>query len=344
MTAQFDALAHWRRNAATQAVAALTGRETNQVARQLYSAAGAEIALRAAVNPASTDGWGGELAHERVGLFLQSLRPTSAAAKIFARAPRFDLSGARALVLPRIASAFPEPAWVDENEPIPAHSGTLDTVNLDSTHKLAMIAGLSHELRNLSAQNAEELVGTLMKEAASRALDVALFSTAAKTSVRPAGLLNSVTPITAATGGGIDAVAKDIRALVAAIHAGGAGSGIVIVASPADAVVLRLYSKGDLEIPIIVGPSLDQGTVVALDTGALACAFGDAPEVDISASALIHWDDNAEHIATEGEPNAVAAPVRSGFQTATYALRLILSADWVVRQPGAVQYVTGAAW
>ena len=344
MTAHTDILKDWRRNATAQALAAVTDRDTHQAARQLYSAAGAEVALRAAVNPASTDGWGGELASARVGLFLQSLRPDSAAAQVFARAPRFDLSGWREIVLPRLSADFPEPAWLDEGEPIPAHQGVLEAVSLTAPKKLAMIAGLSHELRNLSAQNAEELIGTLMKEAASRSLDAALFSTAAASDIRPAGLLNGVTPITAATGGGMDAIAKDIRALVSAISAAGAGANIVIVASPADAAVFELLAGSDFKFPVLVGPTLAEGTIIALDTGALAVAFGDAPEVDISQSALIQWSDDPAHIGTAGSPNVVAAPARSAFQTATYALRLILSADWVMRQPGAVQYVTGATW
>jgi hypothetical protein len=104
---QFDPLTDWRRNATVKALAAVADRDTHQIAKHLYGAAGSAIALKAAVNPASTDGWGGELAASRVGAFLKSLRPKSAAAELFARGVRIDLVRTRTIILPRLHLSAP---------------------------------------------------------------------------------------------------------------------------------------------------------------------------------------------------------------------------------------------
>lgn len=341
---QIDPLVDWRRSATVLAVALVGDRDTHQSAKQLYGSEGPGAVLKAAVTPAATDGWGNQLATTRVGAFLQSLRPRSAAAQLIERGTRIDLAGARTVRLPRRAAGYPEPNWVGEGDPIPAQVGVLGSDLLGPPKKIATIAGLTSELRDLSAENAETIIGDLMLDASARALDAGMFSNAPATDIRPAGLLAGVTAITAKAGGGMAAMTGDLVALVGAIHAAGGGSDIVLVAAPTQALMIKLLAGSAFDVPVIVAPNLVAGTVIAIEAGAFVSGFNDVPEIAPSSAAVVHWDDTPAQIGTDASPDVVAAPVMSGFQTNTHALRLILRAAWVMRQPGTVQFVTGTTW
>ncbi len=74
--------------------------------------------------------------------------------------------------------------------------------------------------------------------------------------------------------------------------------------------------------------------------------FSDAPRVDVAEAATVEWDTTpgSPNLSTAGSPNSIESPVRSGYQTATYAIRLVLRGAWRMRGSGLVQYVTGATW
>ena len=57
-----DPLRTWIRNATVQAIAYLEDETTEEVATRLYGHEGGGEVQKAAVNPASTDGWGSQLA------------------------------------------------------------------------------------------------------------------------------------------------------------------------------------------------------------------------------------------------------------------------------------------
>jgi hypothetical protein len=340
-----DALRVWRRSATVRALAHMQDRPIDEVATRLFGPDGADIIARSAVNPASTTGWGSATAGQRVGAFIESLRPKSAAAQLIARGRRFDMSGVNVINMPGAGGAFPEPGWVGEGEPIPAYGATLASVALGPPKKLAALAGLTAELANLTGGNAEAIVQDLMDDAAARELDASLFSDAAASSIRPAGILNGVSALTPETGGGLNAAVGDVGNLVGAIHTSGGGTDIVLIASPAQAVRLKMLAGAAFDVPVIPAPSLVAGTVIAIEVGAFVSGFVDVPQVDIGREALIHWEDTAPAaIGTSGTPNVVAAPTRSGFQTDTYSLRLILRAAWAMRGDGLVQFVEEVTW
>jgi hypothetical protein len=340
-----DPLRLWAKAATVRAIAHLRDRTVTEVAHEFYGKGASEIATKAAVSPASTTGWGSATAGQRIGAFLKSLRPRSAAAQLFDRAPRLDMAGVATIGLPGLSGEYPAPAWVGEGEPIPAQKGTLGSVQLGPPKKLAAIAGLTGELVNLSAENAETIIREIMDDAAAKALDASLFSDAAASALRPAGIMNGVTPIAGTAGGGLAALNADLKAIAGAMAAAGVGTSFLLFANPVQAVSISILAPGPYTFEIIPTPALAVGTLVAVQPEAFASGFGDVPTIDIAKSALIHWEDaTPAHIGTEGSPNVAAARVTSGFQTDVAALRLILRAAWVVRQSGAVQYVTGATF
>lgn len=338
-------IADWRRHGAAAAVARLRGVDLHEAATQIFPGQ-PTIALKAASSPASTGGWGQQLSQTETLTreFLDALRGRSAAAQLLGNSLKVDLSGARVINMPRAATDWPAPAWIAEGGPIPVQQGSLTFEALGPMRKLMAIAVLTMELAELSGAAAETIIGDLMLDAAGRALDVALFSTtAADGTTRPAGLLNGVTPITAAGASGSlqDRAVADIAAMTAAIAAGGAGGSILLFAAPAQAMVLSAVTN----LTVTAAPNLAAGTVIAVDPNAIAWAGDLPPKIETSENALLHMEDSAPlAIGTAGTPNTVAASVRSIYQTGSHALRMRLPVTWVKRSAASVQMVTGANW
>jgi hypothetical protein len=331
------------RNATVQALAAVKNRHITEMAQTLYGTEGAEAVLKAAVSPAATNDWGGSLTGGKVAAqFVGSLRGMSAAAELFERGLTLDLSGVGSAIIPRVLTDFPAPAWVAEGAPIPAGRASFESVSI-TPKKLASLTGLTNELSSLTGGDAEAVIEGLIRDRAARELDATLFSNVAATAVRPAGLLNGVTAITATAGGGEAAFLADMKNLVGAIHTAGGGSGLVLFAAPQQAIAAKIYGGSGFDLPIVTASILTAGTVIAIETRAFASGFTDAPRVEIGKEAVIHYDDTPLQIGTTGAPATVAAPAISAYQTDQQVLRLILRAGYAMRAPGLVQWLS-ATW
>jgi len=306
--------------------------------------AGVQTVMRAAVAPMTTTSNGVQALGNSAGIeFLRSLRPRSAAAQLFDLAVNLDVATNAQATIPRLIG-FPDPVFVGEGMPAPVGMGITSATVLGPVRKMMMLAGITSELANRSAPDAEALIRLVMTETAGHALDVAVLSSADATEIRPAGLLNGVTAITATTGGGTNALAKDTANLVGAIADAGGGTNVVFLMNPRQASAVTILANG-FRYPIIDAPSLAAGTIVAVDAAALATGFNGVPAIDLSKEAVLHWEDAAPlPIASAGTPNTVAAPVRSAFQNDLIALRMILPCAWASMLDGGVQYITGATW
>jgi hypothetical protein len=344
---QPDVLLAWRRLATAAAIAALCNEPAEDVIRRLWSGErGAVDAItRSAVSPASTGGWGSALVETAVGEFLQGLRPRSAAATLFDAALRVSMNRAGLVTMPRLATALPVPVFVAEGAPIPALKGNFGNVTLGPPSKLAILAAISNELAVHSADNAELVIRDAIDDATARALDVSVFSTAAASGTRPAGLFNGVTAITGTAGANAAAMLTDLKALAAAIAAAGGGANTMIFARPEQVVAMNVYAPGGVGYPIIPTPSLSSGVVAAIEPAAIASAFTGLPEVDVGMESTIHYEDTSPAaIGTAGSPNVVAAPTRSAWQENTMVLRAIARCSWVNRGVGMVQYIEEVTW
>jgi hypothetical protein len=340
-----DTLKHWRRNTLVRALAHAQDCTVTEVAQKLFGDEGPEAILKAATLPASTSGWGGATVAQRVGAFLTSLRPRSAAAQLIERGFRVDMAGVGSVSLPRVQTTWPLPAWVAEGEPIPSYRGDFTSAPIGAPKKLAALTAIANELATATAESAEAIISDLMDEAAARALDATMFSNSAATGVAPAGLLNGVTALTATAGGGQNAFAGDVAKLVGAIHAAGGGADVLLFAAPQQAATASILAGSNFALPIIAAPSLAAGTVIAVEPRGFASGFSDVPRVDVGREAtLVMEDTSPTQISTAGSPNTVAAPVRSMFQVDAVAIRLVLRVAYGMRAPGLVQFITGATW
>ena len=336
-------VALWRRYATVCAMAAAKGSYLDEMAEKLYGKSEVATILRAATGPATTTS-AAALSPAATTAFLQDLRPTSAAAKLIAAGAQLSLDGVGAIIMPRLGADFPEPVFVGEGLPIPVKGGAYATATLGPMKKLAMIAGFTGELEIYSAQDAETLITDLMNDAASRALDKAIFSTAAASGLRPAGILAGVSHQPATAGGGLNAMLLDLKNLVASILAAGGGGQVIVFANPLQVLALNVLAPSGIGYPLIPAPTLAIGTVVAIDPRAFASGFAELPDVLASREGVAHFEETApDAFSAEGPPNTVAAPIRSLFQQDLIALRLILKCAWALRS-AAVAHIPGVTW
>jgi hypothetical protein len=304
------------------------------VARGMFGERDGEALARAAVPPASTtaSGWADTFAMTAVGAFLKSLAPQSAAARLFTAAPFVPLDGRAQVSLPRNGTPFPPPVFVAEGAPLPMLQGAFDAETLGPPRKMAYAIGITGGLEQYSAEQATAVMQACMTEASACALDLAVFDTAPDT-VRPAGILAGVTALTGTAGGGVAALAGDVRAILAAIADAGGGAKVWLFAHPGDAAALSILAPS-FALPVVGTPAIAAGSLVGVEIGAFASGFGALPQIDLAKETTLHFEADAPApIGTADTPSVVAAPTRSLWQTDALALRGILRAAWIMRAP-----------
>jgi Phage capsid family len=306
------------------------------IARRTWGdgARGAELILRAASSPASTatSPWAGILAHITFQ-FLASLIPQSAGADLLGRGLQLSLDGVGSITLPTISN---KPAsFLGEGKPVPVTQYALATGPKLEAHKLALIAALTREM--IDSSNAEQIVRAALSESAALGLDAVLFSANAGSVDAPAGLLNSIAPITAssATLRG-EAMAQDLAAIGGAV-ARVAGRNIVYVAAPEQALSIGLLAPS-FRTPVLASSALAARTIIAIAPAALASAFDSIPTIEASREASLVMND------APGEIVASGGPVATMFQGDNVALKMRMRAAWVLRASGALAWVQNVTW
>jgi len=206
--------------------------------------------------------------------------------------------------------------------------------------KLAVISVFSRELAESS--NVEAMTRALITEAAALAFDAAIFSSNADDGAHPAGLLYNVTPLVPTAGGGQAAMMGDLSALAGALATAGGGLNPVIVANSPQAMTLQLFTGPNFKTPVLPSSQVPAKTVIMVEASSLVSGFAAVPEFETSSVSLMHYEDSAPGDINSG--GTAAVPVRSTFQTDTFALKMILRGSWAMRAAGHVQFITGATW
>jgi hypothetical protein len=183
------------------------------------------------------------------------------------------------------------------------------------------------------AGNAEAIFGFMLRQAAARGLDKALFSTAAVTASTPAGLLHGVISLPNNT-----AMADDLAALAAAIVAAGGGGNILYATSIGRAQSARIASNVDL--PVIGSLALSDRQLIGIDAGAFFFSISQ-PAIRTSIEAVLSMRDDPKPPASG--TGVVGGPERSLFQTDCIALAVEMYLGWVV-PPGLVQLINSPQW
>jgi HK97 family phage major capsid protein len=255
-------------------------------------------------------------------------------------------------------------AWVGEGAAKPVKRASFSTVTLSPT-KLAVISTFSEEMAMYGLPSIEGIIRQAMADDTGIALDTYLIDNVAATAgVRPAGLLNGVTPITAsAATPATAAMVADLKALVAAITAvGGGGQGrvIALLVNPAQALSLGAAqtTTGDFlfsspsdaasrfGMHLIVSQNVPAGRVIAIDAADFATASGDVPRFAVSTEATLHEEDTTPLALGSGAQGSgvLAVPMRSLFQTDAVAIRMSMHVTWAMRRPSMVQTIAAVTW
>jgi HK97 family phage major capsid protein/HK97 family phage prohead protease len=327
-----------------------------------------EAIVKAAVDPAMTgvQGWAAELVGETVGGFVDVLRPDS----IFFRVPMGQFTFGRGKIkLPGRdpAGGTLAGSFVGEGAPIPVRKMGLLSTPLEP-HKLGVITTFTREIAAMSDPQIEPLLRDAMVQDTRETLDTLfLDATAAVAGIRPAGLQNLAGSNTVASSGTTLAnIITDLREAISAMTSGNMGRNLVwimnkqrimslsLVTNAAGTFMFRdeLANNRLLGIPVLTSTTVPAGVVFLVDAAELATAYDSMPQMDVSEQATLHMEDTAPKqivVAGTGAAGAtavtdIANPVRSMFQTASIALRLLWDLTWAQRRQGAVFTVTGVAW
>src|SRR4029077_18480949 len=114
-------------------------------------------------------------------------------------------------ITPTIAGSF-----VGEGQPIPVRQGLLTTQQL-LPKAMKVISSWTREMDEPSIPQISVLIREAIQQDTAVAIDSILLDTGAKTSVRPAGIRNGISGLTATAGGGFTALVGDLKALIGAV-------------------------------------------------------------------------------------------------------------------------------
>jgi HK97 family phage major capsid protein len=297
-----------------------------------------ELVTRAASAPAATTtaGWAAELAQTRVEDLLSIFGPVSCGAALLRRGNVLAFDNANKISIPGISTAGAGfTSFVVQGQAIPVRQLVTSTGISIDPRKFATLFALTREM--IESSNAEKLVRMVMVDSLAVALDAALFSSTAGDTARPPGLLVGVTPITAATGGGLAAMTKDFAALVEAVSPL-CGMDLVFVTDPGTLTKIKM-SVFDLPFEVLATNAVTAGTLICFGLPALVSAFTPTPRIDATRNMSISMDT-----APPTDIGTTLIPLKSMFQTDSIAIRFIFDVAWNVRSASAIAEVTSITW
>ncbi|MDF0517733.1 phage major capsid protein [Bradyrhizobium yuanmingense] len=319
------------------------GVDTDQVLERLGCEVAPLILNRANATPGSTTttGWAAELAEQSFGAFLADLGAYSGASRLIAQAVPARLGTSVSAVYPARTGAPVAPAWVSESGAIPIRSAAFSNVEIGPAREMAHIIAWSRELGKRS--DAIAIFERMLREDVAAGIDAAFFATTAGSASAHEGLLHGVSPITASIAAGKAGAEDDLAALASAVATGGSGA-VTFIAAPARLARLRIIAPElAARIDMVPSAALPADRVIAADGAGLLVAIDEAPDIVEGSDGVVHMSDTPLEIVNDTGPTT-ADPVRSFWQTATVALRIMHDLAFAKRRSTAVAYVDGADW
>lgn len=257
---------------------------------------------KSVVNDATTTtpGWAAELVANDIQNFLDLLEAESVYAQVAALSTRFTFDSYGQITVPRRNNTNRlSGAWVGEGGAIPVKMGSMGSTVL-TPFKMGVISTWTKELGRRSRPAIEQVVRQAMIADTAEALDAAFLSSAAAVAgVRPAGILNGVTPI-ASSGTDLANIIADLQAAFGPMYAVNAGTQPVLIMHPTRAMGLGLLTNATgsfvfrnevnsgvlLGARLIISTNVPTDVIIALDASSLATAYG-TPEFDVSDTATL---------------------------------------------------------
>ena len=290
--------------------------------------------------------WAGPLAHYSVSDAIEDIVSMTALDRLArSGALQVDMGRNASVIVPGriIDPTTAASMWVGEGQAVPVKQYDIIGPTL-GVHKIEVNVVVTRELSE--ASNIENVLRMLLTEMAGLAIDAAVFSTAAASTAKSAGILHGLTALGGSTaGGGFDACGQDLGTLAADVASRGGGRVIAFVASPQQATQIRFWAGGqfdlvpggDTTLPVSSSAVLPDGTVIGIEPASLAYSFG-APTFSITKIAALQLDDAPANTAI-----MTGTPVKSMWQIDAMALKMTLWGDFCMRAPH-VSFLQGVAW
>ena len=356
------------RSAVVSVLSRVEGKHKHDVLKERYgddepTRAVFDMVMRASTAPAMTNvsGWAQELVQTGVADFMDALLPLSVYPGLRDRGGRFSFGRNGIVSLPaRSTSSTIAGSFVGQGAPIPVRQGSFGSSTL-TPKKMGVITTFTREIAEHSTPSIEAILKQAILEDTAVSLDSILLDNAAATTVRPAGIRNGITGLTATSGGGITALVADLKGLVGALTTATNGHlrAPVWIMNPLQVLSIGLTQNANglfpfkdeiangtlLGFPLLQSTTVTATMVMLVDAADFFSATGDDPRFDATDSAVLHMEDTTPlAIGTTGSPNTVAAPARSLWQTDSIAIRMLLDVNWALRRSGVVAWVTGVTW
>lgn len=273
----------------------------------------------------TTAGWAAELVTMGTAAFLEEIRALSVFGALQSAGPSIPFGNDNSVSMPyRAGRGQARANWVGERGHIPVESLQFASKTF-SAHKAAGIVPVSNELIRRSRYDVLQIIQDGLLEDFSAGIDSSVLdASAAVAGVRPAGILNGVTPV-AATGTTTDEIIADINAAVAPLEAARNTRNLYMITNPARVRGLstRTNALGQYMFRDEVNAGMPFGMglinsdnaatdkVIILDAACFGSAYG-SPEFDIDSSTVLvmanadttaptHATDGAGAIGTEGQ-------------------------------------------
>jgi HK97 family phage prohead protease len=321
-----------------------------------------EWRTRAATAPATTTttGWAAELAVTGQGAWFNAVMAGSILQPVSSRAMNVTLGRYAQISMPtRATTPTIAGSFVQEGAPIPVRQAAFTTVTL-GLKKMAVITSYTREIAEHSTPQIEMILRQLIMDDTGVAVDTVFIDNVAVSAIRPAGIRNGVSGLTATAGGGFTALVGDLKALVGALAAVNAMGQLVWIMNPVQQIAISLTQNAGgqfpfqaeinsnrmLGYPVVISSTVPAGMVILINADDLMMVQGDTPRFDVSDQATLHFEDTTPlQLTTGAQGSAVAAtPTRSMFQTDSLALRMILPMNWAMRRTGSVAWTSAVTW
>jgi len=336
-------------------------KSTSEVIRERYrNDKGLEaIMTKAAAAPGdtTTSAWAASLLDDQVAGFVDLLANNSVYGALRAVGMSLNFSGYGSIKIPsRTSTKTPAGGFVGEGGAIPVKELSFTSQTL-TRHKMGVIVTMTDELADATNGQIETIVRQAILDETSKALDAILLDTSASSTTRPVGLLNGVTH-PASAGDSAANIIADLKTLLSAFQTDDAGKNLRILINPQRLLgaATAVNAVGEMQfaedvrrgvlmgIPFIVSANVQDDEVICINAGEFVTAY-DGPQFSVSNTATLHMEDTSPTaIGTAGSPNAVAAPVRSLFQTNVTGIKMVLPVTWAMRRDSQISMLDTVAW
>ncbi|MBR0877766.1 hypothetical protein ACVMGC_007939 [Bradyrhizobium barranii subsp. barranii] len=294
--------------------------------------------LKSAMSPTTSESF----AWMQTATVLPMLSPSAASARLLGLATPVDLAGVTSVGMPYIGAAgVPPVPFIGEGKPMPIVDLTASSIRIGPVKKLLIGSTLTNEVQSASANTAATIIGNALATSAQQSMDALLFSASAATDDAPAGLLNGITAIPASGEAGLQGIADDLTLLAEAVATVGiSAENMIIIAAPGLATKARVLVSAKYTNTILSSPAIPRGQVIGIADGGLMSGFDGSVMIETSDEMTLHMEDTAPSDIVSGVP---ASPVKSIWQVDAMAVKVRGWCAWQVH-PGAVAFLTGAAW